>query len=266
MIANLKRIAQRLFVAVVQPAARRAAVQPVRALVRLPRVFDLVSLVMQWRDLQLIKGRLVGANAAVKDAYHLHVQEYNAGVTQAKMITTTRRAEYLYEVLATARQISPLDNLLIIGPRNVLELLLAWVHGFAWANIVGIDLYSTNPKIRLMNMEEMTFTDESFSAITSFATISYAQDTSKALREVSRVLKPGGHAVFSITYAPDATEWAESDITGEQIHQFAKSAGLNLFWHTKSSKINSDRQEQTSHVFGYRKPIRDEKHRDPFVV
>jgi hypothetical protein len=49
-----------------------------------------------------------------------------------------------------------------VGPRNVQELFLAWTFGFKWKNIVGIDLYSTNKKIKVINMNNTNFAEETF--------------------------------------------------------------------------------------------------------
>ena len=62
-----------------------------------------------------------------------------------KFITTTRRFELLYQLLQIHSPSNIQDmQLLIIGPRNIAELLNAWTYGFKWKNINAIDLFSTN--------------------------------------------------------------------------------------------------------------------------
>src|SRR5262249_40352896 len=121
-----------------------------------PRIFDVVSCFLQLRD----------ARAAAKiredrprDAFYAKVIDYNAGVTERKVVTTTRRAEIYYQTLALPPRDTSAETLLIVGPRNVHELLIAWLYGYRWKNIQAIDLYSTDAKIRVMNMEAMTFQD-----------------------------------------------------------------------------------------------------------
>ena len=144
--------------AVLWPERRNPPVRPLRAFVGLPRMFDLASWVLQVADGR--RQQTIDKSYAVDDQYHRSVQDYNAGRTIEKTITTTRRAERLYRMLSLARPDIENDRLLIVGPRNRQELVLAWVHGFRWPNIEAIDLYSVNPKIRVMNMEAMSWPAE----------------------------------------------------------------------------------------------------------
>jgi hypothetical protein len=81
--------------------------------------------------------------AAESDAHYRSVHTYNAWVTQEKVVTKTRRAQTLYGILSLTRPEPSRDRLLIVGPRNVQELLIAWLYGSSWELMVGIDLYST---------------------------------------------------------------------------------------------------------------------------
>lgn len=213
-----------------------------------PRVFDLISAVLQIRDarrLLAIKERY-GAD----DPYHRQVQDYNAGRTLGKLVTTSRGAEPLYRVATLLpRDVGSLD-LLIVGPRNVQELLLAWLHGFTWRRIQAIDLYSSNPKILVMNMESMTFEDGSFDVVVMSNTLPYASDTFKCLSELKRVLRPEGQLVFGAAYDPGDTKWRGSAISGEQILRMLRDLELDLYHYRPSDKVNALGRLQTSHFFG----------------
>ena len=89
----LRPIVGYLVRSVLRPARREVPVRPLRSLVGVPIVFDLVSWTLQVIDI----GRLRAATTsyAVDDAHHRSVQDYNFGVTQSKMISTTRRTERL---------------------------------------------------------------------------------------------------------------------------------------------------------------------------
>jgi len=54
----------------------------------------------------------------------------------------------------------------------------------AWANL--------SAETRVANAEALPFADAAFDVVTSFGVLHHTPDTSKALREVARVLKPGG--------------------------------------------------------------------------
>ncbi|MBO6783850.1 MAG: class I SAM-dependent methyltransferase [Alphaproteobacteria bacterium] len=240
--------AGQLYRAVFQPTVPQCPPRPWRTFLRLPVVFDLVSLALQLRDI----GRLsrLKQDYVVEDSHHRDVHDYNAGVAQAKKITTTRRSEEIYEILATPPRDLREEKLLIVGPRNVVELYLAWLHGYRWRNIQAIDLYSMNPKIRPMNMEAMEFADASFDALTMSATLAYAEDFARAIGEVARVLKPGGRFVFGHPYDPGSPEWPGNLVRGSEIRKMLNDAGMEIYFHTALDKTNSAGNVQTTHRFG----------------
>ncbi len=255
------RIAKALYRAVAHPMRRARPVQPVRALLRLPLVFDVVSWGLQTRDLGRL-ARIREVYAVAKDGHHQGVHDYNAGVTLKRPIQSTRRAELYYELLALPPRDMSQEKVLIAGPRSVHELLIAWLHGFSWRNISGIDLYSTNPKIALMNMESMTFGDASFDAVAMANTLAYAKDTFAALKEVARVLKPGGRFAFGATFAPGgAEEWPGNATTGAEIHDMLRRLGFFVYFYLAADKTNSLGRRQTTHNFACLKP---DPHVTPF--
>jgi SAM-dependent methyltransferase len=236
-----------LWNAVRHPAKRPTNHTFFRQLLLQPRVFDLVSCVLQlfqYRRLDQIK-----ATYASPDAFLRKVQDYNAGVTVAKEITTGRRAEPLYHSLTLERRDVQQERLLIIGPRNVQELFIAWLYGYRWQHIDAIDLYSMHPKIRVMDMEHMTFADSSFDAVVMSNTLSYAKDTFRCLAEVCRVLKPSGRFAFEAVYSPQDTQWPGSLIPGNEIRQMLKRLGLGFRSYRSFDRVNALGELQTTHVF-----------------
>lgn len=132
------------------------------------------------------------------------VRTYNAGVSAGK-ITRTRRAEELYKLL----DIKGTDDVLIVGPRDVHELYMAWCYGASWSRITGLDLSSRNPKILVGDMEATAFKDESFDVIVSSATISYVEHMWTCLIEMRRILRHAGALAFTHTYDPES-EWVSN--------------------------------------------------------
>lgn len=215
-----------------------------------PGLFDLVSCAMQLKDLR----RLAAIREEMPgDPFYARVHDYNAGVTERKVITTTRRAEVLYQIVSLPPRDLRRERLLIVGPRNVHELLLAWLYGYRWSNIEAIDLYSTNAKIRVMNMESMTYPSDAFDAVVMSNTLSYAKDTFQCLSEVARVLKPAGRFVFGATYFPGKTEWPGDLVTGNEIREMLRKLSLNLVFYYAFDKVNSLGGRQTAHVFSVQK-------------
>ncbi len=218
----------------------------------MPVFFDVTAYLIQARD--LLRPTRISEYSVADDDHHRKVHDYNAGVTEAKRIHRTRRTEPYYQILNLPPRDLADEKLLIVGPRNVLELYLAWLHGFQWSNITGIDLYSTNPKIVEMNMEAMTFPDASFDAMSMSATLAYADDTKQALREAFRVLRPGGVFAFGQTYVSETTEWPGNRFSGDDLKAMLDDIGFRVYYYQPRPKINSLGQPQTSHVFGVVKP------------
>jgi SAM-dependent methyltransferase len=222
-----------------------------RTALRRPRIFDLVSCALQLRDLDRLATIHEGDAG---DAFFARVKDYNSGVTQRKVVSTTRRAELMYQLLtAPARDVRG-ERLLIVGPRNVQELYIAWLYGYRWRNIVGIDLYSTSRKIVVMNMEVLGVRDASVDAIAMANTLSYARDTFQCLSEMARVLTPGGRFVFGATYYPQSRDWPGNLVSGAEIREMLKRLGFRLAAYHAFDKVNSLGGQQTAHIFMVQKP------------
>jgi len=214
-----------------------------RYLMLKPFVFETITMVMQLRD---FKRRAKIQQTHIADPYLKEVIAYNAGVTKSAF-TRTRRAEKCYVELTYPYARLPYltggctdtqmmgkkledEQLLIIGPRNIHELLLAWMYGYKWPNIHAIDLYSTNRKIKIMNMNAMDYEAESFDAVAVHSTLAYSADIRKSLSEIWRVLKPSGRLVFQIghTTPQDNERFARVSIRGEEIRHVLKKLGFSI--------------------------------------
>jgi hypothetical protein len=239
------------YYAIFRPQESRSKFSPVRDILRWPILFDLVSLSMQLLDEKRTKK--ITDSYAVDDPHHRLVQDYNASVTLTKRFTRTRRVEEYYGLVCQPVRNKSSEQLLIVGPRNIHELFIAWLHGFSWANIHAIDLYSTNDKIKIMNMEEMSFQDCSFDVVVMANTLSYAADTNKVISEVFRVLRPDGRFVFSATFDPGSPDYPGDKIRGRVILEMLQAAGFEIHYHLAKDKINSRGRHQTSHTFGAHK-------------
>ena len=234
------------------PAKIDQAFLPFRQLLRTPVIFDLISWTLQVKDLALLA--TIKSSKKVSDEYIEKVYDYNAGVTIKKLITSTRRAEHFYRILCLPFSCPEKERLLIIGPRNIQELFIAWLYGFSWKNILGIDLYSTNKKIQVMNMEDMSFDENTFDAVAMANTLSYAKDTRTAIAEIARVMKPGARLSFSATYDPNDL-WPEDSRSASEIKQILHDNNLNIYYFESFDKVNSQGRLQTSHSFGATKAL-----------
>lgn len=249
---RLKTVLKRFYDAFFHPAGLPIPEPTIfRVLLRRRRIFDLVSFAMQSTHLQAVEQ--VAAQASGDASALAAAHAANANRTTSKVITTTRRAEPIYRIAGTVGADLSKEQLLIVGPRNVQELLIAWLFGFSWANISAIDLYSTHPKIRVMDMHAMELPDASVDVVTMVNTLGYSDDIPRVIANVARVLKPGGRFCFSHAHFPNSTDFAGDLVSGREIVEACAAVGLQVFHHEIHPKINALGSRQLSHYFGMRK-------------
>lgn len=130
-------------------------------------------------------------------------------------------------------------RLLSIGPKNEGELLLYSKYGFNWDNLVGIDLSSYSPKIKLMDMHEIKFPDNTFDVVTSMWSIRYSYDLSKVTNEIKRVAKDGALIAVGITYSDDKDlDFAyESKLDSiNSLLEYFDGMVSNIYWRIEDEK------------------------------
>lgn len=233
-------------------AARRRLL---RSLLLQPRVFDLASVFLQYRDARR-RGSVSEARRGLDDQHFLKVFDYNAGVTTRKEMTTTRRSEAFYQILTLPPRDVSAERLLVVGPRDVQELFIAYLYGFSWDRIEGIDLYSTNPRIRVMNMEAMDHPDASFDVVCMANTFGYAKDARRCLAEVARVLKEGGRFAFGANHVPGDQNWPTNLLTGAEVRGMLQELSLRVYYEHTFQKVNAIGLRQTTINFGVVKDTR----------
>ena len=255
MTSVLGTVLRQGFNALFHPA-RRTVRGPgaLRQFVALPRVFDVVSVLLQLRHLGAVQ-RLQTRDAS-GDAHIGAVHEYNASKTVAKLVTSTRRAEPVYRIASQPSRDVSGEPLLIVGPRNVQEFLVAWIHGFRWRNITAIDLYSAHPKIVVMDMHRITYPDESFGVVTMVNTLGYASDIGKVVAGIYRILRPGGRFCFSHAHVPESAAFPGDLVSGDTVLSACRDAGFEVYFHQSVPKMTSENKRQTSHFIGVEKPAR----------
>ncbi|CAG1001481.1 Demethylrebeccamycin-D-glucose O-methyltransferase [Phycisphaerales bacterium] len=106
------------------------------------------------------------------------------------------RARYLIERMIQHARPPAKARVLCVGCRNGHELDHLAQAGFT--NAVGIDLHSADPRIRVMDMHSLAFSDGAFDVVYASHCLEHALDPGQAAREMIRVLRPGGIVVLEV--------------------------------------------------------------------
>ncbi len=90
----------------------------------------------------------------------------------------------------------PHSRVLCIGCRNTAELDYFLACGAQ--SVTGIDLYSTDPRIQVMDMHRMTFPDDGFDVLYSVHAFEHAHDPAQVACEIVRVVRPQGVVAIEV--------------------------------------------------------------------
>ncbi|MGO4222717.1 methyltransferase domain-containing protein [Lysobacter sp. TAF61] len=157
---------------------------------------------------------------------------FNASQTNSAMLDEIRAYNHL--VVGEFNKVRPLQGacLLDIG---------ASPHGYAMEKCfelgvsryvgVGLDIEAdedrkvggTHGQLRYMNAQDLSFADCTFDAVVSMSTFEHIADVPQALREIHRVLKPGGKVLLSF-------EPLWTCAYGHHLHHFGEMSQLVPPW------------------------------------
>lgn len=109
-------------------------------------------------------------------------------------------ASFRYRVFGEALKrdghLAGVRRMLCVGCRNAYEL--DYYQGQGIEEVLGIDLFSTDPRIRIMDMHHMDFPDARFDLLYSGDNFEHALDPAQAAKEFVRVVRPGGVIMLSV--------------------------------------------------------------------
>lgn len=129
------------------------------------------------------------------------VTPYNESQVHSFIKGHRKRTEIVINILKSIRGLDRKNSkVLSIGPRNEAELLLFSTYGFSYKNLTGIDLFSPCPSIKVMDMHNMKFDDNSFDIVCSLYVLRYSTDVPQACKEMLRVAKDGALMVIGNTF------------------------------------------------------------------
>jgi SAM-dependent methyltransferase len=87
-------------------------------------------------------------------------------------------------------------RVLCVGCRNRAEL--EYIESNGAYEVVGIDLYSEDPRILVMDMHQMMFSDNSFDVVYSAHSLEHAYDVNQVADEFIRVTEENGLVVIEV--------------------------------------------------------------------
>lgn len=165
------------------------------------------------------------------------------------------RTEKLMMVLRCIDAVPPDAKVLVIGPRNEAEILLLSLYGFRLDRIIGVDLFSYSPSIRLGDMHDLEFPDNTFDIVYTAWTLAYSYDLRKASAEILRVAKPDAIVATGMSHTSNRSHLDLSDITQgglpELLALFAPHVD-HVYWQESAPVPGTDAAE-VSVIFRIRK-------------
>jgi SAM-dependent methyltransferase len=122
--------------------------------------------------------------------------------------------------------------ILCVGCRNGFELDEFRARGYDV--VVGIDLFSQRPDIRVMDMHDMTFPDDSFDVVYASHALEHSYHVEKVVLEIARVAKEGAVVAVEVPVRyrdekPGATDITEFPGVDSVQQAFGKYIG-ELLW------------------------------------
>lgn len=123
----------------------------------------------------------------------------------------------------------PQSDVLCIGCRNTAEI--DYFRTKNAKSVTGIDLYSQDPSIRVMDMHKMTFPENSFDVIYSSHSLEHAKEISKVVLEILRVARPEATIAIEVpvNYEPRGADLIDF-ISLDNFHQIFAPHVDQVYW------------------------------------
>jgi SAM-dependent methyltransferase len=133
-------------------------------------------------------------------------------------------------------------NVLCVGCRNTAEI--DYFTQQSVQKVVGVDLFSENDRIQVMDMHAMTFNNDQFDLVYSAHSLEHSINPEQAILEFLRVLKPGGSIVIEvpIQYEVRGSDLVDFKSAIELIDMFQPHVN-EIYWaddHDAKSELNDN--------------------------
>lgn len=111
------------------------------------------------------------------------------------------RMNKIIKPLSVLENLNRDSKILVIGPRNEEDIINLIGNGFSKNNIVGLDLISYSPLIKVGDMHQTGFESNSFDVIICGWTLSYSNKPKQFSDEMIRIIKDNGVLAIGVEYS-----------------------------------------------------------------
>ena len=133
------------------------------------------------------------------------------------------------------------SKILVVGSRNEAELMLLDAYGFHHSE--AIDLFSYSPRIKAMDMNEMSYPDDYFDIYYSSYVIKYSPDIKRTLQEAIRVTRNKGLMVFAFSFGLKSEvipKGAELSRGVEDLKELLGNHIEHIYWNEEYLNVGTD--------------------------
>lgn len=111
-----------------------------------------------------------------------------------------QRIKWLIFGILANEFINQKSKILFVGPRTENEIL--FLKALGYANVIGLDLFSYSPWIKLGDMHKIPFSNSLFDAVICGWALSYSKKPNQVAKELLRVCKKGGVVGIGLEHIP----------------------------------------------------------------
>ena len=141
--------------------------------------------------------------------------------------TAIEKKKYLTSLLSKYVDLPKTSRILVIGCRDSYELDL--LEELGAKRVIGIDLFSSDKRICVMDMHAMEFSDNTFDVLYCSHALEHSLEYEKAIDEITRVVKNRGVIVIEVpvNFTPSKFEINDFGEASKILEAFSKSVEIS---------------------------------------